>query len=311
MKDGCKLCPRACGVDRAAGELGFCGMGSVARVARASLHPFEEPSISGTRGSGTVFFAGCSLGCVYCQNAAIRTPESGTPLEDGALAALFLAVQAAGAHNLNLVTATHFADRVASALALARPALRIPVVYNCGGYERVETLRLLEGLVDVYLPDFKYVSSSLAAACSAAPDYVQHACAALGEMFRQVGAVRFDGEGMMQSGVMVRHLVLPGYRADSMAVLDAIAETLPVQEIRLSLMRQYTPEFAGERAPRSLHRRVTSFEYEAVMAHAEALGFEGYYQGKESATAAFTPDFAERELLADFLHNSAREEKHS
>lgn len=302
MEKGCMLCPRCCGVDRASGARGACRMGDEIRVARASLHSFEEPCISGSRGSGTVFFVGCSLGCIYCQNRAIREPECGVPLDERALAALFLFLQERGAHNVNLVTATHFADRASRALRLARPKLHIPVVYNCGGYERVETLRLLEGLVDVYLPDFKYISPELARLCSAAPDYAEYASAALAEMYRQVGGVRFDEDGMLARGVLVRHLVLPGYRADSIAVLQRIAATVPPAQIRLALMRQYTPDFTPQDAPRSLRRRVTSFEYEAVMQEAERLRFEGYYQGKDSASAAYTPDFAETEILADFLH---------
>ena len=301
MDTRCMLCPRACGADRRAGQTGFCGMDADVRVARAALHPFEEPPISGERGSGTVFFTGCSLRCIFCQNGAIRAPESGKGLRQEQLAALFLFLQEKGAENINLVTATHYADGVAAALRLAKPRLHIPVVYNCGGYERVESLRLLEGLVDVYLPDFKYVSSELSAAYSAAPDYSERAGAALLEMYRQTGAVRFDEREMMTKGVTVRHLVLPGCRADSLAVLERIAATVPVADIRLSLMRQYTPEFAPESAPKNLKRRVTSFEYESVMARAVELGFEGYFQGKEAADAKYTPDFEEQDLLREFL----------
>ena len=287
----CQLCPRMCGVERDKGELGFCQSPHLPRVARAALHFFEEPPISGTRGSGTVFFTGCPLGCVFCQNRAIRSPETGRETDPAALAEIFVDLARRGAHNINLVTPTHVADTVAKALALAKPTLGIPVVYNCGGYERVETLRLLEGLVDIYLPDFKYISPDLARAYSAAPDYAVHATAALGEMVRQVGAVRFDGDGMLQKGVIVRHLVLPGARRDAMAVLDRIAATVPVSDIRLSLMSQYTPDFAPADAPSPLHRRVTQFEYQSVLEHAMALGFEGYFQDRSSANAAYTPDF--------------------
>ena len=191
------------------------------------------------------------------------------------------------------MTPTHYADRIADALSAVRARLSIPVVYNCGGYERVETLRRLEGLVDIYLPDFKYSSATLSGEYSAAPDYSEVATAALAEMLRQTGEVRFDGAGLMTRGVMVRHLVLPGSRKDSMAVLDLIAKALPVSKIRLSLMRQYTPDFAPRSAPKSLQRRVTSFEYDSVMAHARSLGFEGYFQTGESVGTAFTPDFSE------------------
>ena len=290
--EGCRLCPRRCGVHRERGELGFCQSPATPHVARAAKHMFEEPCISGTKGSGTVFFTGCSLGCIFCQNRAIRTPESGRPYDAEALAALFLALAAQGVHNLNLVTPTHYADTVARALALARPKLRIPVVWNCGGYESLQTLQMLSGLVDVYLPDFKYISPQLAKEYSAAPDYADHATRALGEMVRQVGAVSFDGEGLLRRGVMVRHLVLPGGRHDSIAVLDRIAATVAVGEVRLSLMSQYTPDFLPPDAPRTLSRRVTTFEYEFVKAHAVALGFEGYFQLRESASATYTPDFS-------------------
>ena len=293
----CELCPRRCNVDRAAGELGVCGMPAEVFVARAALHPFEEPPISGTRGSGTVFFTGCSLRCIFCQNRDIRTTAYGQAFSAEALGELFLRLEREGAHNINLVTPTHYADRIAEALHRVKGRLRVPVVWNCGGYERVETLRSLEGLVDIYLPDFKYVSAELAGAYSAAPDYAEVATAALAEMHRQTGAACFDADGLMTRGVVVRHLVLPGSRADSMAVLDRIAETVPVGDVRLSLMRQYTPDFAPRSGPKSLLRRVTSFEYESVMQHAVELGFEGYFQQKESADKAYTPDFAKREIL--------------
>ena len=287
----CQLCPRMCGAERDKGALGYCASPALPHVARASLHFFEEPPISGTRGSGTVFFTGCSLGCVFCQNRAIRTTDTGCEKTAAELAEIFLELAQKGAHNINLVTATHYADTVAEALAIARPRLKIPVVYNCGGYERVETLRRLEGLVDIYLSDFKYISPDLARSYSAAPDYATHATAALAEMVRQVGAVSFDGDGMLQRGVIVRHLVLPGARHDSMAVLDRIAATVPVADIRLSLMSQYTPDFAAADAPSPLHRRVTEFEYQSVLKHAVSLGFEGYFQHRSSANAAYTPDF--------------------
>ena len=301
MDDRCFLCPRGCGVKRTEGERGFCAMDGEIRVARAALHPFEEPPISMERGSGTVFFTGCSLRCIFCQNSAIRTPESGKILTVEQLAELFVFLQEKGAENINLVTPTHYASGVAEALRIAKPKLRIPVVYNCGGYERVETLRTLAGLVDVYLPDFKYVSSELSAAYSAAPDYAEVATAALAEMVAQSGAAQFDARGKLWRGVMVRHLVLPGCRTDSLAVLERVAKTVPVGDIRLSLMRQYTPDFAPADAPKNLKRRVTSFEYDSVMARAVELGFEGFFQGKEAASASYTPNFEEKDILREFL----------
>ncbi|MBQ3483245.1 MAG: radical SAM protein [Clostridia bacterium] len=297
----CLLCPRKCGADRTTGARGACGMPAEIMVARAALHPFEEPPISGTRGSGTVFFTGCALGCIFCQNRALRaqggTPPKGKALDERGLADLFLRLADAGAHNINLVTASHYTDRVARALSLARPTLKIPVVWNSSGYERVETLRMLDGLVDIYLPDFKYCSPEVARAYANAPDYADTTAAALAEMHRQLGAVCFDKDGLLTRGVLVRHLVLPGTRQDSIAVLHRIADTLPVREIRLSLMRQYTPDFTPDGAPAHLHRRVTSFEYDTVLKAAIALGFEGYFQAKESASAAFTPDFDDGGLL--------------
>lgn len=276
-------------------------MGENVRVARAALHPFEEPPISGTRGSGTVFFVGCSLGCIFCQNKAIRPCTVGRELDEAALCRLYLALQDAGAHNVNLVTPTHFADRIAASLRAVKGALHIPVVYNCGGYERPETLALFDGLVDIYLPDFKYFSPALSGAYSAATDYAEHATRALAAMYEQVGKVRYGADGLLKSGIMVRHLVLPGCREDSIAVLERVAETLPVSDILLSLMRQYTPEFAPADAPRNLRRRLTSFEYDTVMERAVELGFDGFFQGKESASAAFTPDFAERNILDEIF----------
>lgn len=292
---GCTLCPRACGVDRDAGEIGLCGQGSQIRVARAELHFFEEPPISGTRGSGTVFFVGCPLGCVFCQNRAIsRGGAQGRVCTPKELASIFLSLQDKGAHNINLVTATHFLDGVVEALSLCRDRLTVPVVYNTSGYERVESLRRLEGLVDVYLPDFKYLSPELSERLSGAPDYAEVATEALLEMHRQTGAPLWeekDGIRLLRRGVVVRHLVLPGYRRDSMDVLTHLASLLPGEEFLISLMSQYTPEFAADCPDTHLHRRVTRFEYESVVDHAVALGLDGFLQDKASATAHYTPDF--------------------
>ena len=290
--EGCTLCPRLCGAKRSAGEVGFCGQDGTVRIARAALHPFEEPPISGERGSGTVFFVGCSLRCAFCQNNVIsRAERIGRPVTPETLADEFLKLEAQGAHNINLVTPTHFADGVIEALTLARPRLTVPVVYNSSGYERVETLRRLEGLVDIYLPDFKYVSSELSARYSAAPDYAEVASTALCEMLRQVGRYDIGENGLMRRGMIVRHLVLPKGRKDSMAVLDHLAELFEPSDILLSLMSQYTPEFAMDSPHTELHRRITTFEYQSVVDHAHALGFDGFMQEKSSATAAYTPDF--------------------
>lgn len=291
----CMQCPRRCGADREAGEFGVCRMPAEVFVARAALHFYEEPPISGKNGSGTVFFSGCPLGCVFCQNRAISRRAPGAPPPGEAygeeeLAALFLKTEALGAHNLNLVTPTHYAGKIAAALRRAKPELHIPVVYNTGGYELPETLAQFEGLVDIYLPDFKYVSPELSAAYSAAPDYATYARAALREMFRQVGGAVCEN-GLMKRGMIVRHLVLPGCRKDSIAVLHELAELLPAGEFYLSLMRQYTPDFAPPEAPKNLRRRLTAFEYDSVAAVAAELGFEGFLQDKSSASAVYTPNF--------------------
>ena len=288
----CTLCPRRCGVDRSR-ERGFCGMPDDIVIARAAPHFGEEPPISGQNGSGTVFFCGCSLGCVFCQNAAIRGEKTGKTLSTKALADLFLRLSSTGVHNLNLVTGTHYTDKIAAALALVKPRLSVPVVWNSGGYETVESLRLLDGLVDVYLPDFKYLAPTLASICAHAPDYAEVAAAALAEMFRQVGPCVFDGDGLFRRGVLIRHLVLPGQSRDSVAVLQKLASLVPVADVRLSLLWQYTPGFAPADAPAFLLRRVTRFEYERVQKAALDLGFAGYAQKKDSATAAWTPDFSD------------------
>ena len=287
----CTSCPRRCAVDRAAGQLGICGAPDAFRVARIAPHMWEEPPISGTRGSGTVFFSGCSLRCIFCQNRAISREGRGETLSDEELADRILRLQNSGAHNINLVTPTHYACRLRPFLERLRPQLRVPIVYNCGGYEDVDALRELDGLIDIYLPDFKYISSDLARDYSAAADYADVATAALSEMFRQVGGVTFDGDGMMRRGMIVRHLVLPGCRHDSMAVLRHLHGLLPVGQIRLSLMAQYTPSFADDCAYPNLKRKLTKFEYTSVLNLADELGFEGYMQSPESVGAKYTPEF--------------------
>jgi len=287
----CTSCPRRCAVDRAAGQLGLCGAPDHFRVARIAPHLWEEPPISGERGSGTVFFSGCSMRCVFCQNRPISREGRGEDLTDEALAERILALQEVGVHNINLVTPTHYARRLRGFLEKLRPRLRVPIVYNCGGYEDVDALRSLRGLVDIYLPDFKYISPELSKSYSGAGDYADVARTALSEMYDQVGGVCFDSDGMMTRGMIVRHLVLPGCRHDSMAVLRALAALLPVDGIRLSLMAQYTPDFAKDCPYRNLHRKLTKFEYTSVLNLAQELGFEGYMQSPESVGAQYTPEF--------------------
>ena len=287
----CTQCPRACAVSRETGERGYCGAPAQFLLARAARHPFEEPCISGTRGSGTVFFSGCSLRCIFCQNRTISREGVGYSVTEEELIDKILELQNMGVHNVNLVTPTHYTVQLARVLEKIKPRLQIPVVWNSSGYESVESLRLVEGLVDIYLPDFKYMSPELAASYSAAPDYADVATAAVEEMYRQVGKVAFDTNGIMTRGMILRHLVLPGCRADSMAVLRHIANILPPSDIRVSVMRQYTPDFAMDCPHKNLRRRVTDFEYNSVLEEAARLGIMGFSQGKDAATRAYTPDF--------------------
>lgn len=288
--NACRLCPRACGVDRTRGEMGVCGMPDTFWISRCAPHRWEEPPISGTRGSGTVFFTGCNLRCVFCQNRTISREGVGCPVTEEELADKILALQEQGVHNINLVTPTHYTAQLVRLLDRIKPSLQIPVVWNCGGYESVEALRMAEGLVDVYLPDFKYISSDLSAAYSAAPDYADRATEAVLEMYRQVGKY-CEQDGLAAKGMIIRHLVLPGCRADSMAVLRHIAAILPPADIRVSIMRQYTPDFAMDCPHKNLRRRVTEFEYTSVLEEANRLGLEGFSQGKDAADKAYTPDF--------------------
>ncbi len=286
----CTLCPRACGADRAGGAVGVCGMPDTLHISRCAPHLWEEPPISGTRGSGTVFFTGCNLRCVFCQNRAISREGVGHPVTEEALMDKMLELQEQGVHNINLVTPTHYTDRLARLLEKIKPRLHIPVVWNSSGYESAEALRLVDGLVDIYLPDFKYMSSELSAAYSAAPDYADRATEAVLEMYRQVGKYR-ERDGLAEGGVIIRHLVLPGCRADSIAVLRHVAAILPPADIRVSVMRQYTPDFAMDCAHKNLRRRLTEFEYTSVLDEAARLGLDGFSQGKDAADKAFTPEF--------------------
>ena len=263
-------------------------------MARAALHMWEEPPVSGTRGSGTVFFAGCNLRCVFCQNKKISRSPSGRVYTEKELADAVFRLRDEGAHNINLVTATHYTAAVARVLEKVKPRLDIPVVWNSGGYESAETLGMLDGLVDVYLPDLKYYSPELSGRYSAAPDYFEVASRAIREMYRQTGEVSFaveDGKELIKKGVIVRHLLLPGCRRDSMRVVEELAGLLPTDKVRLSLMRQFTPDYVDKERYPELGRRVTTFEYESVVKRADELGFEGYVQGAESAVSAYTPDF--------------------
>lgn len=286
----CALCPRRCGLDRTAGQVGVCGVTDTLRVARIAPHMWEEPPISGSRGSGTVFFTGCSLRCIFCQNRTISREGMGKTYTEEELTAAILSLRDQGVHNINFVTPTHYTSSIARILERIKPTLGIPVVWNCGGYESVDTLRMLEGLVDIYLPDFKYFSPDLSRDYSSAPDYPAIATEAVQEMYRQTGPYT-EEKDLAKRGVIIRHLVLPGCRADSMNVLRHVASILPPAEIRISVMRQYTPDFAADAPYKNLHRRVTDFEYTSVLDEAARLGLVGFSQGKDAATKAYTPDF--------------------
>jgi putative pyruvate formate lyase activating enzyme len=283
----CNLCPRGCNADRI-NETGYCGVPDEILIARASVHPWEEPPISGTRGSGTVFFSGCNLGCVYCQNYEISHEAKGRAVTEERLGEIFRELAEKGVHNINLVNPTHYAHKIKSILSKEKPS--VPVVYNSSGYERVSTLKGLEGLVDVYLPDLKYISPDRSEKYSGAADYFDFASKALLEMKRQCPENIFNEAGIMQKGMIVRHLVLPSCRKDSIRVLEELAKLLPVTDIKLSLMSQYTPDFAPKEYP-ELSRRITTFEYNSVLDKALELGFDGFFQEKESATKKYTPEF--------------------
>ena len=283
----CTLCPRRCGVDRTRGQLGFCKMPGQIHAARAGVHYWEEPVISGSFGSGAVFFSGCTLKCAFCQNYDISQENFGKPMTSAELRAAFERLIDEGVQNINLVTPTHFLPDILPAL---EPKLPVPVVYNCGGYESVETLRQLEGKIDVYLPDFKYSDNVLAKKLSSAPDYFETASAAILEMYRQVGKPVIEGDEMKR-GVLVRHLVLPGCVDNSLGVLDWVAEHFRSGDILFSLMSQYVPMGRAAEMP-PFDRRITELEYDSVLSYMMLLGIEdGYTQDFSSAERGYTPSF--------------------
>lgn len=292
MKD-CTLCPRMCHADRTAGKIGYCGQTGEIMAARAALHFWEEPCVSGTKGSGTVFFSGCNLKCVFCQNHSIAVGDTGKAISGQRLAEIFLNLQEKGAHNINLVTPTHFIPQIVIALDLAKQqGLSIPIVYNTGSYENVSSLRLLDGLVDVYLPDLKYFSPELSLRFSHASDYFEKATAAIEEMYRQVGTPDFtqDDPMLLKKGMIVRHLLLPGQTKDSKKILRYLYETYG-DKIYISIMNQYTPLPHVTHIP-ELNRLVTPEEYEKVLNFALRLGIQnGFYQEGLTARESFIPPF--------------------
>lgn len=289
----CNICPRRCGADRENGSLGFCGASNKIRIARAALHFWEEPCLSGKNGAGTVFFSHCNMKCVYCQNYRISTRGAGHEASIGELAEIFLDLQSQGANNIDLVTPTHYALDIAEAVKKAKDSgLHIPVLYNCGGYESVETLKRLEGLIDIYMPDMKYYRDKYAVKYSSAPRYFETACAALEEMYRQTGAFVLDKNGIMQSGVIVRHMMLPGLMLDTKKIMDYLFDTYG-NNIYISLMSQYTPLKNVERFP-ELNRKIDMKKYNSIVDYCMNRGMENVFiQEGSAAKESFIPCFEE------------------
>ena len=282
----CKICPRRCGADRSAGERGWCGAPDTALIAKTMIHRWEEPALAPNGKSGAIFFGGCTLGCIYCQNRAISGTPVGTETDSAGLRRMMEELIAEGAENIDLVTPTHYLPTVLPAL---EPKLTVPVVYNCGGYERVEALKALDGKVDIYLPDLKYADPGLAQSLSGARNYFPVAKAAIKEMVRQTGSPKWEGDKLVR-GTVIRHLILPGQVENSLRCLDWIGETFATGEVLVSLMRQYTPMEATKEHP-TLNRRVTDEEYDAVLSWMYLNDLEGFVQEGEAADAGFIPDF--------------------
>ncbi len=298
LKD-CTFCPRECHADRLGGELGYCGMSSTLFAARAALHMWEEPCISGEKGSGAVFFSGCGLKCCFCQNREIAIGDRGKEISVERLADIFLELEQQGAANLNLVTGAHYVPQILLALENARSrGCRLGVVYNSSGYEKVEILKLMKGYVDIYLPDLKYLDAKLSGAFSHAPDYPETAMAAIREMVEQTGECCFSEDGYMQKGTIVRHLILPGHTRNSIRILEYLHKTYG-DRIYISIMNQYTPVYHQEAYP-ELNRRVTEREYKKVLDAACDLGIEnGFFQEGETAKESFIPPFNYEGVLSN------------
>ena len=290
LMNKCMLCPRKCGADRNVTK-GLCGAGNNAIVARASLHKWEEPCISYKNGAGTVFFSGCNLHCCFCQNNKISNELFGKEITDRQLADIFLRLQEIGADNIDLVTPTHFVQNIIKALDMIKHRLVVPVVYNCGGYELKETIAILDGYIDIYLPDLKYYSSEISAKYSKAPDYFDVASEAVLAMKKQVGKLRYNDEGGLIKGTIIRHMVLPSHRHDSIRIIEWISENTSPDEVLVSIMNQYTPfDFIPDEF-KELKRRVTKMEYHSVTDRAAELGIKGFTQEKSSASEEYVPDF--------------------
>lgn len=297
--DSCQICPRKCGADRFSGKTGYCRASYTCRLALATIHHGEEPPISGTNGSGAVFFSHCNLRCLFCQNFEISQKEKGTEVSVNHLAEIFLSLQRKKVHNINLVSPTHYVPQIKEALIIAKEkGLVIPIVYNSNGYDSVESLQTLEGLIDIYLPDIKYYDDKYAIPFSNAPNYFINASLAVQEMFRQTGEPEFDKNGIMKKGIIIRHLILPGCRKDSEKILQFIYETFQ-NKVFVSLLNQYTPMYASKEHPQ-LKRRLTTFEYQKTLEYFFSIGLKnGFMQKKTSATEAYTPCFDLSGLLLE------------
>jgi len=291
LYNDCQLCPRNCSIDRTSGKLGYCNSSYEIRAALAFVHRWEEPPISGTNGSGTIFFSGCNLKCVYCQNYIISSKNKGKEISVERLSQIMLELQEKGVHNINLVTAVHFVPSIIMALESAKNnGLKIPIVYNSSGYEKVDTIKMLEGYIDIYLPDIKYFSSDLSGKYSSAPDYFECASQAVLQMYKQTGKNKFNKNGILEKGMIIRHMILPSYKNDSFKILDWIKDNIG-SDAYISLLSQYTPVYNADKY-KEINRRLMSLEYTRVIDHFFNIGLKnGYIQEKTSATSEYTPIF--------------------
>lgn len=284
----CNICPRNCNVDRTS-QMGFCSVGDSIRVSKAMLHHWEEPCISGENGSGAIFFSGCNLRCCYCQNYKISTQTFGKDITIEHLANIMISLQEQGANNINLVTPTHYTDKIIQTLDICKHKINIPIVYNCGGYEKLDTLKKLRNYVDIYLTDFKYYSSEMSKMYSKCEDYFKVTSKAILEMYHQQNELVYK-DNILQKGLIIRHLVLPTGRHDSISILEWLSNNLDISKFLLSLMSQYTPNENCKNYPK-IDRRTSTFEYNSVLDKAIELNFKGYMQDRRSAKSEYTPNF--------------------
>lgn len=293
----CSLCPRECGANRYENEKGSCGGAKYARVARADLHLWEEPCISLNKGSGTVFFSGCSLGCVFCQNHEISHGNLGQTVTDKQLAELFIMLYEKGAENINLVNPTHYTENILRALDIAKPSLDIPIIWNSGGYEKPKSLKLLSGYIDIFLPDLKYVTPEISKKYSGADDYFEYAKQALDMMFELSGYPVFDHTGKMTSGVLVRHLILPSHTAESKKVIDHLVSHYDTEKLWVSFMSQYFPAYKANEFP-EISRKLTTLEYKRVLEYAKEHGIKnGFFQDRSSSSEGYVPQFSDKVIF--------------